>query len=101
MIPRTDDQGPSHRRFSAEVETRLVEALVESEERMSSAAASKLDRALKDAAQEARDNSLQVEDLMIAFKQVEKRAIRNDRGDSDVRASRVRIIRTLLDAYYK
>lgn len=101
MIPRPTEPDPPRRRFSTEVETRLVDALVESDEHMSSAAAASLDRALKDAAREARENSIQVEELMIAFKQVEEQAARRTRGEGDLRASRVRILRTLLDAYYR
>lgn len=100
MIPRIDEPGPERRRFSAEVEARLVRALVESEERMSSAAAVELDGALKEAAREARDNSIQVEDLVIAFKRVEEQASRQGQGEG-VRANRIRILRTLLGAYYR
>jgi hypothetical protein len=101
MIPRPNEPDLPRRRFSTEVESRLVEALVETEERMSSSAAASLDRALKDAAREARENSIQVEELMIAFKQVEEQAARRSKGEGDLRASRVRILRTLLDAYYR
>jgi hypothetical protein len=104
MIPRTDEPDPRPRRFSAEVETRLLDALVECEERVSSTSAVKLERAIAEAAREARDNRIQVEDLVIAFKQVEDQATRKATASAsggNLRPSRVRIIKALLDAYYK
>ncbi len=102
MIPRFDDSGtpPARRRFSTEVEARLVDALIESGEQISSDAAAKLDRALRDAAREAQDNQIQVEDLMIAFKHVEQQAISRARKEGEVKPDRVRILKKLLEAYY-
>lgn len=99
MVPNRDDPpGEAARGFSAEIQAALEKALRSSGK---DGPSEELRRALKAAAREARDQHLRAEEMLIAFKELERRVtLQQLPADVPSPAGRSAIIRALIEAYY-
>jgi len=99
MVP--DQQRPDESRpFSPEVEAALEAALLEPWSGGAPSVA--LHRALKAAAHDARQRLLRAEEMLVAFKTIEQRvSARRSGALAPSTDDRTRLIRALIDAYYK
>jgi hypothetical protein len=99
MVPQ-NSHGQPPRSFSPEVEEQLVLALGAVTDGKLGEPGPDLLRAVEAAGREAKERALHPEELILAFKQLERRLDFASFDDS-VRASfRTRLIRALLESYY-
>ena len=99
MVPQNSQGQP--RSFSPEVEEQLARALVAVTSLTGANPGPELQAAVEAAGKEAKTRCLSPEELILAFKEIERRldfdAIRDDRMRV---ALRTKLIRALLEAYY-
>jgi len=93
------DSPDSPRPLSPQVEAQLTAALKAHSSKPSDDTAKRLQDAIVAAAQDARKQELRSEELVLVFKSIE-RASGIPVGDDKIAASRNKLIKALLDAYY-
>jgi hypothetical protein len=100
MVPQ-NSHGQPPRSLSPEVEEQLTRALSALSLSTDSSPDPALQQAIAAAGREAKDRELNPEELILAFKRLEKRLDHSATGDDAARvAMRTKLIRALLEAYY-
>jgi hypothetical protein len=101
MVPQHKDPSGERRPLSPEVQTQLEDAL-RAFAKNEAASRDMLGAALAKAAADAKQQGLRPEDLVIALRTTEERIPELTQREDWVRSdARVRMIRALLDAYYR
>lgn len=98
MVPDREPPTPS-RAFSPEIEEALERALQEPWQNGSPPES--LRRSLESAASEARERRLQPEEMLVAFKALERRIQLRMTGNAQLGSDdRARVVRALIEAYF-
>lgn len=98
MVPSRHNPPDGSHGFSPGVQSALEKAL---REPWSGTPSEELQRAIKAAAREARDRHLRAEEMLIEFKELERRVfLQRTPAGLPSSADRSAIIRALIDAYY-